>query len=142
MQPDGNLDRATLRERVFSNPMEKQALEDILHPAVRHWIESWLPSVSSPYCVLAIPLLLETGYTDLCDRILVVMASRDIRRARVQQRSRLSTSEVEAIMATQVNDQQRLQAADDVITNEGSIDDLRQQVMQLDETYRRLSASG
>jgi dephospho-CoA kinase len=141
LQPDGNLDRAALRERIFSDPVEKQALEDILHPAVRHWIDSRLPTVSSPYCVLAIPLLLETGYTDLCDRILVVMANRDIRQARVQQRSGLSASQIEAIMATQVTDQQRLQAADDIITNESSIDHLRQQVARLDRKYRRLSAS-
>ena len=67
---DGTLDRATLRERVFADPAQRQQLEAILHPAIRRAMEERLAALHAPYAILVIPLLIETGQQALVDRIL------------------------------------------------------------------------
>jgi len=139
---DGHLDRDWLRQHVFANPEERRALEGILHPAVRAAMQAAASAASGPYCVLVIPLLLETGFTDLVDRILMVMAPREMRIARVAARSRLDRAQVEAIMASQASDEQRLAAADDVIDNDGDLSETDARVDALDRRYRELAAAG
>ena len=136
---DGELDRNWLRERVFSDPADKKALEDILHPAVRSTMEIQLTAVESPYCVLVVPLLIETGFSDMVDRILVVLASEANRIERVRKRSDLSEQQVRNIINTQATDAERLEVAHDVVTNDGPLDALQGQVDALDRKYRELA---
>ena len=136
---DGELDRNWLREHVFSDPADKQALENILHPAVRSTIEIQLTAVESPYCVLVVPLLIETGFSDMVDRILVVLASEANRIERVRKRSDLSEQQVRNIINTQATDAERLEVAHDVVTNDGPLDALQGQVDALDRKYRELA---
>jgi dephospho-CoA kinase len=90
----------------------------------------------SPYVLLVIPLLVETGYTDLVDRVLVVTADREKRVAWVKRRNGLSDTQIESIMAAQASDEERERIADDVIENNGSLDSLFKQVEDLDSKYR------
>ena len=136
---DGELDRNWLRERVFSDPADKQALENILHPAVRSTMEIQLTAVESPYCVLVVPLLIETGFSDMVDRILVVLASEANRIERVRKRSDLSEQQVRNIINTQATDAGRLEVAHDVVTNDGPLHALQGQVDALDRKYRELA---
>ena len=136
---DGRLDRDWLRKCVFTNPHEKDVLEGIVHPAVRSSMEIKLTAVTSPYCVLAVPLLIETGFTDMADRVLVVMADESIRIQRVKQRSGLSEDQIHSIIDSQATDDERLQAADDVIINNSSLQTLLHQVEALDRKYRELA---
>ena len=136
---DGQLDRHWLRERVFSDPADKQALEDILHPAVRSTMEIQLTAVEPPYCVLVVPLLIETGFSDMVDRILVVLASEANRIERVRKRSDLSEQQVRNIINTQATDAERLEVAHDVVTNDGPLVALQGQVDALDRKYRELA---
>ena len=92
----------------------------------------------SPYCILVIPLLVETGYTDLVDRVLVVTAERDKRIAWITKRNGLSETQIESIMAAQASDEDRYRIADDVIENNGSLDSLFKQVEDLDLGYRKI----
>lgn len=133
---DGSLDRTGLRERVFANDEVRQRLELILHPLIRQEIARRLAQVSGNYAVVVIPLLVEKGgYYKLCQRVLLVDCSEEIQIARTMLRSNLSKSQVRAIMATQASRATRLEVADDVISNEGTLDELYEQVDRLHESY-------
>lgn len=124
LQADGTLDRAWLRTRVFSDASDKRALESILHPRIRQCVRDWLATVTSSYCIVVIPLLLESGQNDLVDRILVVDAPEKEQLKRVAARDGLSHNVVAGIMAAQTDRSTRLSAADDIIVNDGDIDAL------------------
>ena len=136
LNSDGTLNRLELGHRVFTDTEERKALESILHPAVRIAMQQEMKESDSPYCILVIPLLVETGYTDLVDRVLVVTADREKRVAWVKQRNGLSDTQIESIMAAQASDEERDRIADDVIENNGSLDSLFKQVEDLDSKYR------
>lgn len=136
LHTDGTIDRQKLSQRVFRNEAERKVLEGILHPAVRMTMQQQINDSNSPYVLLVIPLLVETGYTDLVDRVLVVTADREKRVAWVKRRNGLSETQIESIMAAQASDEERDSIADDVIENNGSLDSLFKQVEELDRKYR------
>ena len=133
--PDGRLDRAFMRQRVFSNNQEKHKLEEILHPKIRDRIRRWIAAQDSAYCVVVIPLLLETRQTDLVDRILVVDTSANEQLKRVAARDRLTHNVILTIMDTQADRETRLAAADDVIDNSSDIASLESRVKALHRYY-------
>ena len=139
IRADGSLDRAALRARVFTAPAERRRLEAILHPMIRTRMQADLAADTGPYALLAIPLLVETGQTDLADRILVVDAPEALRIERVVRRSGLAPDEIRRIMASQASREQRLAAAHDIIDNSGDLDDLCPQVEALHAHYLSLS---
>lgn len=137
----GNLDRARLRERVFSDDRARRQLEMILHPHIRAEAEMRLAHLSAPYCVLVVPLLIETDFNQLVDRILVIDADEALQIARTMARSGLSRTAVEAILAAQTDRATRRARADDVIVNSGDVSKLSPQVNALHERYLALSLS-
>ncbi len=137
--PDGSLDRAFIRQRVFSNNDEKQKLESILHPIIRNRIEAWIAAQESPYCIVVIPLLLETGQTDLVDRVLVVDTPEYEQLKRVAGRDGLTHNVIQAIMDTQADRESRLAAADDIIENSSDIASLESQARTLHSYYLEIS---
>ncbi|MDQ2962754.1 MAG: dephospho-CoA kinase [Pseudomonadota bacterium] len=143
LQPDGAIDRGALRRLVFADAAARSRLEDALHPLigaeVAHRVEQW----SGAYGVIVVPLLLERkGVRSLVDRILVVDCPEEEQVRRVVARNAFSPAEVRAIMATQLDRQQRLAAADDILDNAGTPDAIALQVLSLDARYRRLAAAG
>ena len=142
--PDGAMDRAAMRQRVFADVKQRHQLEAILHPLIRAETEAQLcrlASVDFSYVLVVIPLLIESGfYRDRVDRILVVDCPEVKQIERVMARNGLSRDEVVAILAAQVARQTRLAAADDVIQNDGTCADLEARVAALDVYYRRLSS--
>lgn len=141
LHPDGTLNRARLRQLVFSDPDAKHKLEAILHPAVRQQLKQRAEQSSSPYCILSIPLLLEAEMTDLADRILVVDVSESTQLARLCNRDKLSETEAMAMISSQVDRQQRLAVADDVISNDGSLTDLAAVVNKYHQKYLQIAAA-
>ncbi len=139
LNTDGSINRQALGQMVFNDSTARKKLEAILHPAVRNDMEKAVQEALSPYCILVIPLLVETGFTDIIDRVLVVSADIQTRLERVKHRSKLSQEQIESIMNTQANDEERREFADDVIENNGSLDLLHQQVKKLDRKYRNLA---
>lgn len=140
--PEGALDRAAMRARVFAEPQERQRLEAILHPLIR--AETDRQAVASlglaPYVVLVIPLLVESGaYRGRVDRIAVVDCPEATQVSRVMARNGLSQQEVERIMQTQATRAQRLAVADDLIDNGGELAALAPQVMRLHTKYLELA---
>jgi dephospho-CoA kinase len=138
--PDGSLDRARLRHRVFSDAAAKKQLEALLHPLIKDEVRRRLATVQTPYAIVAVPLLLETGaYREMVQRILVVDCGEEQQVERVMARSRLSEAEVRAIMASQIGRAERLRLADDIIDNHGDQTALQQQVEQLHRRYLHLA---
>jgi dephospho-CoA kinase len=132
----GALDRPRMRERIFSDPAAKQALEAVLHPMIRAETESRVAQATSPYVILMIPLLVETGVPHArCDRVLVVDCPETVQIERVMARSALTREGVEAIMSSQASREERLRQADDVIDNAGAPENLKPQVGKLHARY-------
>ena len=138
---DGNLDRTALRNIVFGDPESRKLLESILHPEIRRRMNEAASRTQSPYCLFSIPLLIETDQHTSYDRILVVEASEDRRRSWIQARSDLTQNEITAILSAQVSDQQRRHAADDLLINDGGVDDLHARIERLHQTYLALSTA-
>jgi dephospho-CoA kinase len=137
LQADGALDRAALRERIFNDDDARRRLEGILHPRIRAVVERSLAVLDAPYALIVIPLLVETGgYRDLVDRVLVVDCDVEMQIARVMARSGLTRAEVSAILTAQATRQDRLAAADDVIANTGSREQLCEQAAVLHQRYK------
>lgn len=137
LNPDGTLNRAWVRERVFSDPAARQQLEAILHPEIRRQVEVQLSRrPDAPYQVVVVPLLFEAdGYVSRVNRTLLVDCPEEIQIARTMQRSRLSETAVRAIMAAQLPRAKKLALADDVILNDGSIEELTQKVNEKHKKY-------
>lgn len=140
IDPHGALDRARMRDRIFSDADAKQALESILHPLIRVETDRRAAQAAGEYVILMIPLLIETGDPHArCDRVLVVDCPEALQIQRVMARSKLGRAAVEAIMAAQVSRDERLRRADDVIDNSGTPESLRPQVERLHVSYRMLA---
>lgn len=141
--PEGSLDRAAMRKLAFSEPEARTRLEQILHPRIRRICDERCAAATSPYVLLVVPLLIESGtYRQRCQRLVVVDCAEETQIARVMARSKLSRAEVERIMAAQASRSQRLAAADDVIDNEGSPDALPPQVAALHDKFMELARIG
>lgn len=137
---DGGLDRANLRRAIFEDPTQRQWLESLLHPLIRDEIVSGLESADSPYALLVSPLLIESGQNQLTERVLVVDVPEELQLARTVERDNNSEQQVKAIMAAQASRQQRLDSADDVIVNDGTLEHLKAQVERLHRQYLDLAA--
>jgi dephospho-CoA kinase len=137
----GALDRPAMRCRVFADASARARLEAILHPLIRQVSAERCRAAATPYVILAVPLLVESGaYRERCDRILVVDCPESLQVERVIARNGMAAGEVRAIMAAQVPRQQRLAAADDVVSNDGDRAKLFDQVNALHLKYLALSA--
>ncbi|KAA3632512.1 MAG: dephospho-CoA kinase, partial [Proteobacteria bacterium] len=137
---NGRLDRAFVRGRVFDKPELREKLEALLHPVIRERMDQAARRSTSAYCILSIPLLVESGNTARVDRVLVVDAPDERRRVWIQNRSGLSDKEIDKIFAAQSTRESRLAIADDVIVNDGSVADLTKKVETLHRKYVAMAA--
>jgi len=136
----GRLDRRQLRRIVFADPAQRRQLEAILHPRIRQTVKQRQVALSAPYCVVVIPLLVETGaMTDLVQRVLVVDVPVSVQTTRVKARDHLDDSEVQRILAAQASREQRLAVADDVLVNDGDLHQLHSAVARLHRQYLQLA---
>ena len=139
--PNGALDRAAMRRKVFTDAQAKGRLEAILHPMIRAEADRRSAAARAPYVVLVVPLLVESGgYRSRVQRIAVVDCPEAVQVARVMSRSGLSAGEARAIMAAQVGREARLAVADDVIDNGGELAALRPQIEALHRHYLEMAA--
>lgn len=138
---NGALDRAAMRERVFTNPAAKRELEAILHPLIGKETVAAATVATGPYLIFVVPLLVESGrWRQLVDRILVVDCNEALQLERVMRRNQLTAKQVQAIMAAQATRGDRLAAADDVIVNEAKIVAVEVEVERLHQCYLALAA--
>lgn len=140
---EGALDRAAMRKLVFAEPEARKRLEQILHPRIRRICDERCATATSPYVLLVVPLLVESGlHKQRCQRLVVVDCPEEVQISRVMARNGMSRAEVERIMATQASRGERLAAADDVIDNSGSAAALAPQISILHARYLDLARIG
>ncbi len=136
----GALNRAKLREKIFSDPAEKKWLEQLLHPLIRKEIQTQLLGSTSPYTILVSPLLIETDQYLLADRVLLIDAPESEQVQRTTQRDNNSAEQVEAIMANQASRDVRKNKADDIIINDSTLESLYKKIDQQHTTYLKISS--
>lgn len=136
---DGRLDRAALRARIYADPNAKKTLEGILHPKVYQSMHDQAEALRQPYCIFAIPLLLETNRRDFVDRVLVIDCPEALQYERVSRRDGLDGPAIARIIAAQSSRADRLAAADDVLDNAGPPGLLRERVEALHQAYLSLA---
>lgn len=137
--PDKTLNRAQLRKVIFADPHKRRWLEKLLHPLIRAEMQQLIAVATPPYCVVVIPLLLETAPNPLIKRILVVDAPEEQQIQRAKRRDKLSEEEIKAIINTQVTREIRLATADDIIYNDKTREQLFSQIEKLHQAYLALS---
>jgi dephospho-CoA kinase len=139
---DNRLDRKKLREIIFSEKDQKINLEKILHPKILEEVMKKLNVLSSEsYVVIDIPLLFETNqYTSLISRSLVIDCKVDDQIERVKKRDGTDTSVIQSIIEQQVARNYRIEKADDVVVNDGSIEKLEESIKVLHKKYLNLVA--
>ncbi len=135
LETNGELNRRALGDIIFSDKAKKLQLESILHPMIMQALHHKADTTNGPYCVLDIPLLVSTAERERVDRILVVHCERENRVARVQKRNGWSTEKIARVMKNQVPEQALLEAADEVVDNNGDIKALKDQVAGLHKLY-------
>lgn len=134
----GRLRRDRLRSIIFSDPERRKRLEKLLHPLILEEMLSRANRAGGPYCILCIPLLVETDQSSAVDRVLVVDAPEALQIQRVMERDHLTIDEIKAIMHAQASREDRLEAADDVIMNASDMTKLAEQVNALHQKYLAL----
>ncbi|MCW8091614.1 dephospho-CoA kinase [Alteromonas sp. ASW11-130] len=139
LNEDGSLNRAILRQRVFNNDVEKEWLNALLHPAIRQRMAIAIKDTTSPYCILAVPLLIENNLTSLVNRVLVVDCPETLQIQRASRRDGSNASLIKSIINSQVPRETRLSVADDIIVNDGSLAEIPRLVNELHIKYLQLA---
>ena len=139
LQEDGTLDRRKLRDIIFAQESEKQWLEQLLHPLIFQQISEELEQAKSQYVILVSPLMVETNQHQLVDRVLVVDVPVETQIERAMTRDTMTKEQTEAIIRQQCPRQTRLAKADDVVDNNGSLEQLHQQLDKLHQRYLSLA---
>lgn len=138
-EADGRLNRASLRKLVFAEPDALDQLNQIMHPVIRAEAMRQIELNSAhDYVVLAIPLLVESRDDwQSVDHVLVVDCDEQTQLSRVMQRSQLSETMAQAIIAAQSSREDRLSIADSVIVNDQTLDHLQEKVLEFHKNFSK-----
>ena len=141
LTPEGELDRAKLRQRIFSHPEEREWLNQLLHPMIRQEMLAQVEKATSAYVIMVVPLLFENGLDRLVNRTLVVDISPELQINRTVKRDNVDASQVNNIISSQCSRSEKLARADDIIDNQGEISTLKREVLALHQRYLQLSGT-
>ena len=141
LDPSGGLDRSRLRAHVFADPAARADLEALLHPRIRAAVAEACAAARGPWLLLVIPLLVEKGWREEVDRVLVTDVDEASQIRRTMERDGVPREQAEAILASQASREERLAMADDIIETDGERAVLEHRVAELDRHYRALAAS-
>lgn len=133
---NGELNRPELRSRIFNNPSEKSWLESVTHPAIREkTLKAIQQTPGNAVLLLVSPLLFESGQHKLCDATLAIVASKELQLTRALTRDGSSLATIENIMLNQMNNEQRIELADQVLYNDSTIEDFYQQLDKIAQSW-------
>jgi dephospho-CoA kinase len=138
--PSGELNRPAVRSLVFADEAKRRRIQAILHPLIRARTLAKLAALESPYALVAVPLLVETNFGELVDRILVIDAPESAQLERLVRRDAIPKPEALEMIRAQVDRATRLKAAHDIIDNSGTIEATRRQVELAHRRYLDLAA--
>lgn len=139
MTDEGELDRASMRRLVFADPECRGRLEAILHPRIREETVRRAEAGEGPYLLIVVPLLTVSPLRDFVDRILVVDCAEETQIRRLLARDAETVGQARRILEAQASRSERLAIADDVVQNDGELEETRAQVLALHEIYRSLA---
>lgn len=135
IQPNGTLDRAALRVKIFENADERRWLEQLLHPLIAQEILRELAQATSPYAILVSPLLFETGQKAFVKRTLLIDVPEEVQLARTAARDQVPEAQVKAIVAAQMPRSEKIARANDVVVNDGTLAQLHERLAALHTNY-------
>ena len=140
---EGTLDRRKLRQLVFSDPARRQQLDALLHPLIRAatLATGAATAAQDPYQIFVVPLLIEAGFIKLVDRVALVDCPVETQLARLMARDGMDETQARAMIDAQLDREERISAADDIISNTGALTDLHQAVEALHSKYLELAAN-
>jgi dephospho-CoA kinase len=137
-----DINRELLRKDIFNNSVIKIKLENIIHPLVRSSIKAFVNSSKSDYCIIVVPLIFETSSSELYNRILVIDCDVSIQIERASKRDNQTTTQIENILDKQATREERISIADEIILNNGSIEYLRESVLNMHKKYMEIVKNG
>jgi len=135
----GGIDRKLLAARAFSDVKQTARLNAILHPEIVAYEQQWLKEQRAPYAIIEASVLLESGGASRMDGVIVVLANQTLRKERVLARGKQDEAMFDKIIERQCDDNTRRKHADYILQNDGSLESLQQQVMQLSEKFTKES---
>lgn len=138
---DGSLDRRALRKIVFADESQRARLESILHPRIREAAFEQAEQASGPYVVIVVPLMFESPMRHAMDRILVVDCDQETQLRRLRERDNESEEQARRIIAAQSSRKDRLSIADDIISNDGDLDSIRDAVSAMHRFYLDIASN-
>ena len=141
LQEDGSIHRKKLATRVFSNPVEKDLLNRILHPRIKKEIDRRIKKVAQKgaktIVVIDAALLVETGYYREVDEVVVVTSTKRQQMARLQRRDKINQEMARGIIESQISEEERIKVADIVIRNEGSREKTERKAKEVFEALKK-----
>jgi dephospho-CoA kinase len=133
--PNQTLNRKKLLQIIVENPEKKKWLENYLHPLILERMNQAIEQSKSPYVIIAVPLLFEGNYQSYFDRICLVHANEGLKIKRICQRDGMTPEFAKRLLDTQIPSEKNIGRADDIITNNGTIDELHEAVNRLHKRY-------
>ena len=141
LQDDGNLNRKLMRQIIFSEKDKKITLEKIMHPKIQNEVKLKIQSASGQYQIIVVPLLLQSPILDFVDRVLIIDCNEKIQINRLMNRDNISEELAKKMIENQSKREERLAIADDVILNEGHLEEIKLEVKKLNDFYIKISSS-
>lgn len=138
LNDDKEIDRLKLRDLIFNNPSKKTDLEKIVHPIVRNSITSFINNSSSPYTIIMVPLIFETKSQSNYDKIITIDCDVELQVARASTRDMQNKEQILLIIDKQATREERISISDDIILNNSSLANLKEQVLNLHLKYMEL----
>jgi dephospho-CoA kinase len=138
---EGHLDRRELRRAIFADHELKLRLEAILHPLIAREVLRQLKLAKGSYCIVVIPLYSKKTSWITPDRVLVIDVPEELQISRVMERDHTTRLEALSILASQPTRETRKELADDILTNDGTFADLKEQLKLLHEKYLSMASS-
>jgi len=142
LQKDGNLNRRLMRDIIFNDVQQKTKLEEILHPKIVVEVKNQIKLAPGTYCIVAIPLLVETHhlFKDIIHRTLVINTLPKLQQNRLAARDNLSIEKAQLMIQNQASIDEQLKLANDIIANNGNLDQLKAEALKLHQLYKKLSS--
>ena len=131
LDKNNNIDRDLLRSEIFVNEEKKNILESIIHPIVREEIAKFINQSDSIYKLIMVPLIYETNSQDFYDKIIVVDCNEKNQILRASERDNKSKENIINIINNQASRDNRNSIADEIILNDSTLDNLRDQVIRV-----------
>ena len=131
LDQSNNIDRDLLRTEIFIEKDKKDKLESIIHPIVREEIIEFINQSDSIYKIIMVPLIYETNSKDFYDKIIVIDSDESNQLERASQRDNKSKEDILNIINNQASREQRNSIADEIILNNSTLDDLKNQVIKI-----------